>query len=61
MVDESFFVLKKCAERSFSSHNIATACAVINHVINTLSREFKDVSVSSYSAIFFALILKLSI
>jgi hypothetical protein len=47
LVDECFFVLKKCAERAFSSHNISVACAVINHVINTLSREYKEVGHNS--------------
>jgi hypothetical protein len=43
MVDDIFYLLKKCTERAFSINSATTACAVINHINAILSRDYKEV------------------
>lgn len=40
VVDDVFFVIRKCAARSFSMLNMDSSCAVINRIAEALSKEF---------------------
>lgn len=42
MVDDTFFILKKCTERAFSTYSANTSCAVVNHIITILSTDYKE-------------------
>lgn len=42
MVDDVFFILKKCTERAFSTSNVNGACAIINHLNSVLQSKYKD-------------------
>jgi hypothetical protein len=41
-VDDVFFVLRKSAERAFSTCNVSVGCAVLNHVNSVMSRELRQ-------------------
>lgn len=43
MVDDIFFLLKKCTERACSTGSAHTACAIVNHLNFILARDYKDV------------------
>lgn len=42
MIDDVFYVLKKCSLRSFATVNASAVCATVNHVNSTLARDLKD-------------------
>ncbi|EER01494.1 Conserved oligomeric Golgi complex subunit, putative [Perkinsus marinus ATCC 50983] len=43
VVDDVFFVLNKAIRRSLSSDDIDSACAVMNHIVQVLSNEYKTI------------------
>ncbi|XP_064466828.1 conserved oligomeric Golgi complex subunit 4-like [Ornithodoros turicata] len=42
MLDDVFFILKKCLKRSFSSGSVDGACAMLNHCCSLLETEFTE-------------------
>ena len=42
MVDDVFYLLKKCSERSFSTGNVNLGCAMLNHLNTILSCDYKN-------------------
>ena len=42
LVDDVFFILKKCVERAFSTASSQAACALVNHINGLLQREYYD-------------------
>ena len=40
LVDDVFFILKKCTERAFSTFSAQAACALVNHINALLQREY---------------------
>jgi len=42
VVDDVFFILKKCTERAFSTYSAQAACALVNHINSLLEREYHD-------------------
>ena len=42
VVDDVFFILKKCTERAFSTFSAQAACALVNHINSLLEREYHD-------------------
>ena len=42
VVDDVFFILKKCTERAFSTYSAQAACALVNHINALLEREYHD-------------------
>ena len=42
LVDDVFFILKKCVERAFSTSSSQAACALVNHINALLQREYYD-------------------
>jgi len=42
MLDDIFFILKKCVQRAAGSHNVDSTCAVLNNVCSVLDKEFCD-------------------
>jgi hypothetical protein len=47
LVDDVFYILKKCTERAFSTCSGSSACAVLNFTNTVLARDVKDVFVLS--------------
>lgn len=43
MVDDVFYLLKKSAERGFSTCHVNAGCAVLNHINSVLTRDYKQV------------------
>ncbi|XP_038164534.1 conserved oligomeric Golgi complex subunit 4 [Cyprinodon tularosa] len=43
MVDDCFYIVKKCISRSLSSSNIDCLCAMINHANSLLETDFREV------------------
>ncbi|VDI53366.1 conserved oligomeric Golgi complex subunit 4 [Mytilus galloprovincialis] len=43
MVDDSFFIVKKCARRSLSSGSVDGVCAMLNHACTVLEQDFREV------------------
>lgn len=41
MVDDVFYIVKKCIGRALSSSSIDCLCAMINHSITELESEFR--------------------
>ncbi|XP_077986073.1 conserved oligomeric Golgi complex subunit 4-like [Glandiceps talaboti] len=50
MVDDSFFIVKKCVRRAISSSSIDGVCAMLNHACNLLESDFRDVMFSKFRA-----------
>ena len=42
LVDDTFFILKKCTERAFSTASAQAACALVNHINSLLQREYYE-------------------
>ncbi|XP_048828614.1 conserved oligomeric Golgi complex subunit 4 [Brienomyrus brachyistius] len=43
MVDDSFYIVKKCISRALSSSSIDCLCAMINHATSVLETDFREV------------------
>ncbi|XP_041454635.1 conserved oligomeric Golgi complex subunit 4-like [Lytechinus variegatus] len=43
MVDDIFFILKKCTRRAVSSGSVDCACAMLNHTSTLLESDYRDV------------------
>ncbi|XP_071496788.1 conserved oligomeric Golgi complex subunit 4-like [Diadema antillarum] len=43
MVDDIFFILKKCTRRAMSSGSVDCACAMLNHTSTLLGSDYRDV------------------
>ncbi|XP_062327709.1 conserved oligomeric Golgi complex subunit 4 [Osmerus eperlanus] len=43
MVDDCFYIVKKCISRALSSSSIDCLCAMINHATSTLEGDFREV------------------
>ncbi|KAK3594356.1 hypothetical protein CHS0354_031735 [Potamilus streckersoni] len=43
MVDDSFFIVKKCVRRAMSSSSVDGVCAMINHACTILEQDFREV------------------
>ncbi|XP_066290971.1 conserved oligomeric Golgi complex subunit 4-like [Branchiostoma lanceolatum] len=43
MVDDIFFILKKCIKRAMSSSNVDLVCAMLNHATTILEQDFCEV------------------
>ncbi|KAJ8303428.1 hypothetical protein KUTeg_019824 [Tegillarca granosa] len=43
MVDETFFVVKKCIRRAISSSSVDGLCAMLNHSCTVLEQDFREV------------------
>ncbi|KAL4657066.1 conserved oligomeric Golgi complex subunit 4 [Arapaima gigas] len=43
MVDDCFYIVKKCISRALSSSNIDCLCAMINHATSVLESDFREV------------------
>lgn len=41
MVDDCFYIVKKCISRALSSSNIDCLCAMINHANSVLESDFR--------------------
>lgn len=41
MVDDCFYIVKKCISRALSSSNIDCLCAMINHTNSVLESDFR--------------------
>jgi hypothetical protein len=42
IVDDVFFIIKKCVRRSLSSGSVDACCAMLNHSVNILESAYKD-------------------
>ncbi|OWF48034.1 conserved oligomeric Golgi complex subunit 4-like [Mizuhopecten yessoensis] len=43
MVDDSFFIVKKCVRRAISSSSVDGVCAMLNHACTLLEQDFREV------------------
>ncbi|XP_074645003.1 conserved oligomeric Golgi complex subunit 4-like [Tubulanus polymorphus] len=43
MVDDAFFIIKKCVRRAMSSSSVDGVCAMLNHACTTLEQDFREV------------------
>ncbi|KAI0235623.1 Conserved oligomeric Golgi complex subunit 4 [Lamellibrachia satsuma] len=43
MVDDAFFIVKKCVRRALSSSSIDGVCAMLNHACSILEQDFQEV------------------
>ncbi|XP_071957457.1 conserved oligomeric Golgi complex subunit 4-like [Antedon mediterranea] len=50
MVDDVFFILKKCTKRAISSGSVDCACAMVNHTASLLESNYRDVLYSKLRA-----------
>jgi hypothetical protein len=51
VVDDTFFVLRKCITRSFSMYNIGSLCAIINIVNDVLTKDYIESFKSEITAL----------
>ena len=42
MVDNTFYVLKRCSMRALSTNNIISACSIVNMLANILNIDFRQ-------------------
>ncbi|XP_053401877.1 conserved oligomeric Golgi complex subunit 4-like [Mercenaria mercenaria] len=50
MVDDSFFIVKKCVRRAMSSSSVDGVCAMLNHACTILEQDFREVLYSRVRA-----------
>ncbi|XP_058257409.1 conserved oligomeric Golgi complex subunit 4 [Hemibagrus wyckioides] len=50
MVDDVFYIVKKCISRALTSGNSDCVCAMINHAISVLETDFREVLVTKLRA-----------
>ncbi|MCJ8737287.1 hypothetical protein PDJAM_G00022310 [Pangasius djambal] len=50
MVDDVFYIVKKCMSRALTSGNSDCVCAMINHAISVLETDFREVLVTKLRA-----------
>ena len=43
MVDDAFFIVKKCVRRALSSSSVDGVCAMLNHANSVLEEHFREV------------------
>ena len=43
MVDDAFFIVKKCVRRALSSSSVDGVCAMLNHANSVLEQDFREV------------------
>lgn len=43
MVDDAFFVIKKCVRRALSSSSVDGVCAMLNHANSVLEQDFREI------------------
>jgi hypothetical protein len=43
LVDDVFYILKKCCERAFNTYSASSACAIVNHINNILARDYREI------------------
>lgn len=61
MVDDCFYIVKKCISRALSSSNIDCLCAMINHANSVLESDFrctKYISITPSMLFFFVCCIK---
>ena len=42
MVDDAFFIIKKCVRRALSSSSVDGMCAMLNHANSVLEQDFRE-------------------
>ena len=48
MLDDVFFIIKKCIGRATTTHNVDGICAVINNAVTLLESEFVQVEMDLF-------------
>ena len=43
MVDDAFFIIKKCVRRALSSSSVDGVCAMLNHANSVLEQDFREI------------------
>lgn len=43
MVDDAFFIVKKCVRRALSSSSVDGVCAMLNHANSVLEQDFREI------------------